>query len=57
MNKENTKQSIEQTILGFTEFFKGITGNQDLKIPDDIAKKYKIEPNKAESEVEDADSN
>lgn len=43
MNKEDTKQAI----LGFTEFFKGITGNQDLKIPDDIAKKYEIEPNKA----------
>jgi hypothetical protein len=42
MNKEDTKQAI----LGFTEFFKGITGNQDLKIPDDIAKKYEIEPNK-----------
>ena len=41
MNKEDTKQAI----LGFTEFFKGITGNQDLKIPDDIAKKYEIEPN------------
>lgn len=42
MNKEDTKQAI----LGFTEFFKGITGNQDLKIPDDIAKEYGIEPNK-----------
>jgi hypothetical protein len=42
MNKEDTKQAI----LGFTEFFKGITGNQDLKMPDDIAKKYEIEPNK-----------
>ena len=42
MNKEDTKQAI----LGFTEFFKGITGNQDLKIPDDIAKEYAIEPNK-----------
>lgn len=39
MNKEDTKQAI----LGFTEFFKGITGNQDLKIPDDIAKEYGIE--------------
>ena len=38
MNKENTKQAI----LGFTEFFKGITGNEDLKIPDDIAKEYEI---------------
>jgi hypothetical protein len=42
MNKEDTKQAI----LGFTEFFKGITGNQDLKIPDDIAKKYEIEQSK-----------
>lgn len=39
MNKEDTKQAI----LGFTEFFKGITGNQDLKIPDNIAKEYEIE--------------
>lgn len=39
MNKEDTKQAI----FGFTEFFKGITGNQDVKIPDDIAKKYEIE--------------
>ena len=38
MNKEDTKQAI----LGFTEFFKGITGNQDLKIPDDVAKEYGI---------------
>lgn len=43
MNKEDTKQAI----LGFTEFFKGITGNQDLKIPDDIAKEYEIELNEA----------
>lgn len=39
MNKEDTKQAI----LGFTEFFKGITGNKDLKIPEDIAKEYDIE--------------
>jgi hypothetical protein len=35
MNKEQTKQAI----LGFAEFFKGITGNQDLKIPSEIAEK------------------
>ena len=39
MNKEDTKQAI----LGFTEFFKGITGNQNLRISDDIAKEYEIE--------------
>ena len=36
MDKEQTKQ----VILGFAEFFKGITGNQDLKIPNEIAEKY-----------------
>jgi hypothetical protein len=39
MDKEQTKQAI----LGFAEFFKGITGNQDLKIPSEIAEKYGIE--------------
>ena len=39
MDKEQTKQAI----LGFAEFFKGITGNQNLKIPSDIAEKYGIE--------------
>ena len=39
MTKEDTKQSI----VGFTEFFKGITGNPDLKIPEYIAKEYGIE--------------
>jgi hypothetical protein len=50
MNKEDTKQAI----LGFTEFFKGITGNQDLKIPDDIAKKYEIEAVLDQQPCEDA---
>lgn len=56
MNKEDTKQAI----LGFTEFFKGITGNKDLKIPENIAKEYGIEQDDAddlESEESDADSN
>ena len=39
MDKEQTKQ----VILGFAEFFKGITGNQDLKIPNEIAEKYEIQ--------------
>ena len=39
MTDEQTKQAIE----GFTQFFKAITGNQDLKIPDEIAKRYGIE--------------
>lgn len=51
MNKEDTKQAI----LGFTEFFKGITGNQDLKIPDDIAKKYEIEQDDASDNLESED--
>jgi hypothetical protein len=32
MDKEQTKQAI----LGFAEFFKGITGNQNLEIPSEI---------------------
>jgi len=39
MNKDDTKQAI----IGFMEFTKGITGNKDLKIPEDIAKEYGIE--------------
>jgi len=39
MDREQTKQAI----LGFTEMFKAITGNQDLKIPSEIAEKYGIE--------------
>lgn len=37
-----TDEQTKQAILGFTEFFKGITGNQDLKIPSEIAEKYGI---------------
>lgn len=33
----------KQAILGFTEFFKGITGNQDLEIPSEIAEKCGIQ--------------
>lgn len=39
MNKDDTKQAI----IGFMEFTKGITGNKDLKIPEDIVKEYGIE--------------
>jgi len=39
MNKDDTKQ----VIMGFMEFMKGITGNQDLKIPEKIAKESDIE--------------
>lgn len=39
MNKDDTKQAI----IGFMEFTKGITGNKDLKLPEDIAKEYGIE--------------
>lgn len=38
-----TDEQKKQAILGFTEFFKGITGNQDLKIPDEIVEEYGIE--------------
>jgi len=31
-------------ILGFTEFFKGETGNQNLEIPSEIAEKRGIQP-------------
>ena len=39
MTDEQKKQAIE----GFTKFFKAITGNQDLKIPNEIAETYGIE--------------
>ena len=39
MNKDDTKQAI----IGFMELMKGITGNKDLKIPEDVAKEYGIE--------------
>lgn len=38
MDKDNAKRAL----IGFTEFAKGITGNNDLKIPEDIAKEYGI---------------
>lgn len=38
-----TDEQTKQAILGFTEFFKAITGNQDLKIPDEMAEKYDIQ--------------
>ena len=39
MDKKETKQAIQ----GFTEMFKAITGNQDLKIPNEIEEKYEME--------------
>ena len=48
MNKDDTKQAI----IGFTEFMKGITGNKDLKIPEDIAKEYGIERDDASDNLE-----
>ena len=45
MDREQTKQAI----LGFTEMFKAITGNQDLKIPKEIAEK--VELKQAEGEI------
>lgn len=33
----------KQAILGFAEFFKGITGNQNLEIPSEIAEKCGIQ--------------
>jgi hypothetical protein len=38
------KESVRQVVLGFTEMFKGMTGNQELKIPDEIADKLGINP-------------
>lgn len=49
MDREQTKQAI----LGFTEMFKAITGNQDLKIPNEIAEKYGIEENMTEVESQE----
>lgn len=36
--------TIRQMIMSFTEMFKGMTGNQDLKIPDEIADKFGLNP-------------
>ena len=38
-----TDEQTKQAILGFAEFFKGITGNQNLEIPSEIAEKYGIQ--------------
>ena len=38
-----TDEQTKQAILGFTEFFKGITGNQNLEIPSEIAEKCGIQ--------------
>lgn len=48
-----TDEQIKQAILGFTEFFKAITGNQNLEIPSEIAEKYGI--NKDEEWIADKD--
>jgi len=53
MNKDDTKQAI----IGFTEFTKGITGNKDLKIPEDIAKEYGIEQDNTSDNLCDSCSN
>lgn len=46
-----TDEQTKQAILGFTEFFKGITGNQDLKIPSEIVEKCGIQA-QADSDLE-----
>lgn len=38
-----TDEQTKQAILGFAEFFKGITGNQNLEIPSEIAEKCGIQ--------------
>ena len=38
-----TDDEIKQAILGFTDFFKAITGNQNLEIPSEIAEKCGIQ--------------
>ena len=43
----------KQAILGFTEFFKGITGNQNLVIPSDIAEKFGIEKKEQATTLQD----
>lgn len=53
MNKDDTKQAI----IGFMEFTKGITGNKDLKIPEDIAKEYGIEQDDTSDNLCDSCSN
>lgn len=51
MNKDDTKQAI----IGFMEFTKSITGNKDLKIPEDIAKEYGIEQDDTSDNLESED--
>lgn len=51
MNKDDTKQAI----IGFMEFTKAITGNKDLKIPEDIAKEYGIEQDNTSDNLESDD--
>lgn len=51
--KEIYKDNAKKAIIGFTEFMKGITGNKDLKIPEDIAKKYDIEQEPCEMTAEE----
>ena len=51
MNKDDTKKAI----IGLMEFTKGITGNKDLKIPEDIAKEYGIEQDDASDNSERSD--
>lgn len=50
-----TDEQTKQAILGFAEFFKGITGNQNLEIPKDIAEKYGIQINKDEEWIANKD--
>lgn len=47
-----TDEQTKQAILGFTEFFKGVTGNQNLEIPSEIAEKFGIQP-QAESKAKE----
>lgn len=46
-----TNKETKQAIAGITEFFKGITGNQDMKIPNDLAKKYGLEQEPCEDAI------
>ena len=48
-----TDSEIKQAITGFAEFFKAITGNQNLEIPKDMAEKYGIQIYKDEEWIAD----
>ena len=48
-----TDNEIKQAITGFSEFFKAITGNQNLEIPKDMAEKYGIQINKDKESIAD----